>query len=72
MIFENQSGQPAQLHWIGYDGEQKGYGLIPRGATRVQSTYSGATWLISDKKGKPLGHFVAGSFDARAVIPKKK
>jgi len=28
--------------------------------------------LVTDKKGRPVGYFVAGLSDARAVIPKKK
>jgi arylsulfatase len=72
VTFENRSGQPVRLHWIGYKGERQGYGDLAPGATSRQATYTGATWLVTDKKGKSLGYFTAGLKDAKAVIPKKK
>jgi len=72
VLFENQSGQPVKLVWIGYDGGRRGYGTLAPGATRRQGSYSNNVWLITDVNDKPLGHFVAVPDLSTAIIPKLK
>ncbi|MCH8922564.1 MAG: hypothetical protein IIA67_05390 [Planctomycetes bacterium] len=72
VLFENKSKRRVKLYWVGYNGRLKLYGQIDPGATRNQNTYSEATWLVTDEKDKPLGHFITAFEDARAVIPGKK
>lgn len=70
--FENKSGQPIKLYWVNYGGGLKLYGDIAPGATRRQTTYSEAIWLVKDAKDKSLGYFVTATKNAKAVIPKLK
>ncbi len=67
----NKSGQAVKIYWVGYKGELVQYGELDPGASREQTTYSNATWLITNKNDKPLGHFVTGPYPASAVIPSK-
>lgn len=70
--FENKSAQPVKLYWATYGGDLKLYGDIAPGATRRQTTYSDAVWLIKDAKEKSLGYFVTTTKNAKAAIPKLK
>jgi hypothetical protein len=71
LLFENKSKRRVKLFWIGYDGQLVLYGQLDPGATRSQNTYSEATWLITDEKDNPLGHFITTIQDSRALIPGK-
>jgi arylsulfatase len=69
VIFQNKSELLVKVYWVDPGGKRKPYGELKPGATRRQNTYSNATWLITDQNDKPLGHFIAGGYEARAVIP---
>jgi hypothetical protein len=71
ITLRNKSGDAVKIYWVGYKGELVQYGELDPGGTREQNTYSNATWLITDKNDKPLGHFITGPFPASAVIPAK-
>ncbi len=70
IIFENQSGQPLEIHWVSYQGGLVKYGNLAPGAKRIQNTYSKASWLILKTNGEPTGYFVATKEVCRAIIPK--
>ena len=72
IVFENKSGKKVKVYWISYRGEKKLYGEITPGKTLRRNTYSDSRWLITDENDKPLGHFVVGESEARAVIPAQK
>ena len=67
--FENKRKQAVKLYWVEYGGGLKLYGEIEAGATRRQTTYSDASWLVTDLSDKHLGHFRTGLKEAIAVIP---
>jgi hypothetical protein len=67
--FENKRSQAVKLYWVEYGGGLKLYGEIVAGATRRQTTYSDASWLVTDLSDKHLGHFRTGLKEAIAVIP---
>jgi len=70
VTFKNESGRRVKVYWVSYKGERQQYGdELQPGATFKQTTYSNATWLITDENNKPLGHFISGPYDATAVIP---
>ena len=69
IAINNKSGQPVKIFWVGYNGELVQYGELDPGGKREQKTYSNATWLVTDKNDKPLGHFITGPYPAAAVIP---
>ena len=70
IIFEYKSGRRVDMGWIGYNGSPKPYGELAPGACFQRNSYSNTTWLITDENDKPLGHFISGSYQAHAVIPK--
>ncbi len=69
VTFENKSKQRVKLHWVEYGGGLKLYGEIDPGGNRRQNTYSSASWVVTDLKDQPLGHFRTGQKYAVAVIP---
>jgi hypothetical protein len=69
VIFENKSKRPVKIVWVGYRSKHQPYGQLDPGKTHGQGTHSGNTWLITDEKDQPLGHFIAGPQISRAVIP---
>ena len=69
VVFINRSGAAVTLHWLDREGNPRTYGEILPGDRRRQQTRPGATWLITDAAGKPLGYFLIGDRAARAVIP---
>ncbi len=70
--FENKSGKKVKLYWVGFDGNRQLYAEIANGATRRQNSYGNHTWLITDEKDVPLGHFICASVQCKAVIPALK
>jgi hypothetical protein len=70
ITFENKSKRTVKVYWVSYSGPLKLYKTLPPGATHEQNSYSQATWLITDEKDKPLGHFITGAAELyRAIIP---
>jgi hypothetical protein len=69
IIFSNKSGYKVKIYWIEFGGRLKLYGELEAGATRKQSTYSNASWLITDTGDKPLGYFRTSGKIGNAVIP---
>ena len=68
VIFENKSKHRVNIVWIGYKGKRQPYGQLDPGQTRGQGTHAGNTWLVTDEKDQPLGHFIAEPQISRAVI----
>ena len=68
VIFENKLKQHIKLFWVNYQGQRQAYGGIASGQTRSQNTFAGNVWLITDDKGKILGHFIADALVSQAVI----
>lgn len=67
--FHNNRSQRIKLYWVDYGGGLKLYGEIDPGGVRLQTTYSGASWVVKDLKEKSLGYFRTGQKYAVALIP---
>ena len=70
ITFLNKAGIKVKIYWVEYGGGLKLYGELEPGGTRVQNTFSQASWLVTDEKEKPLGYFRTGLKLGKAVIPK--
>lgn len=70
ITFLNKTGIKVKIYWVEYGGGLKLYGELEPGGTRVQNTFSQASWLVTDEKEKPLGYFRTGLKLGKAVIPK--
>ena len=69
VVFENKREKPVKLFWVQYGGGLRHYADIAAGGSRLQTTYSNATWVITDELEQPLGHFRTGTDLGRAIIP---
>ncbi len=69
IYFKNSSDQPVDLFRVDASGEKHAYGTLERGWFKPYRTRSGELWLVTDKKGKLLGHFISLAEMADAVIP---
>lgn len=67
--FVNRHAETITLSWIDDEGRRRAYGTIASGATRVQPTYVGHTWVATDAHGIDLAAFVAAEDVDRLVIP---
>ena len=70
VTFENLRDEAVKLYWIEYGGGRRHYADIAAGASREQTTYSNATWLITNLSDVPLGYFRTSLKHANAIIPK--
>ena len=70
IIFLNKRGHKVKVYWVEFGGGLRLYGEIDPGGTRKQSTYSNASWLITDQDEKPLGYFRTSQKVGNASIPK--
>ena len=70
ILFTNKADYKVKIFWIEFGGAAKLYGELEPGATRTQSTYSNASWLITNEKDKPLGYFRTTGKIGHAIIPK--
>ena len=71
IIFSNNADDKVKIYWIEFGGRLKLYGELEPGATRKQSTYSNASWLIANMEDQPLGYFRTTGKIGNAVIPKE-
>lgn len=71
VTFENRTKRTVKLHWVSFGGPLKQYGTLKPGEKRQQNSYNNHTWVITDEKDKPLGHFTVGAQDSLAVISLK-
>jgi len=72
VVFINRRDAPVELFWMDPQGTPRSYGIIDPGKTKRQSTRPGAVWQLAPPDGgKPLGYFIVGDRQARAVIPPK-
>ena len=72
LILRNETDQKVKVHWVQYGGGLKHYETIAPGGTHKQTTFSNASWLITDESDKPLGYFRTTHLTGIAVIPSAK
>ena len=70
IMFQNKSKRTVKIFWVGYNGSMKFYGDLKPGATRNQTTFAKATWVITDENKRPLGYFRTTRKVGIAVIKK--
>lgn len=69
IYFKNDSEIPVDIYRMDAKGKRQAYGTLERGWFKPYRTSANTVWLITDKEGKPIGHFVSGTSMADAVIP---
>jgi sialate O-acetylesterase len=69
IILSNKADYKVKIYWIEFGGAARLYGDLEPGATRKQSTYSNASWLITNMEEKPLGYFRTTGKIGNAIIP---
>jgi len=71
MTLINKSGKDVKIYWIKYNGTPHSYGVLKKGANKIQKTYSNSSWLIQTLDDKPLGYFRTSKGNNLAIIPEK-
>jgi dipeptidyl aminopeptidase/acylaminoacyl peptidase len=68
ITFDNRLDQEVQVFWLDEQGGRQSYGRIAPRGRKVQHTFGGHVWLITDPTGEPLAVFEAADRPERAVI----
>ncbi|MGH8023386.1 MAG: hypothetical protein ACRED1_07380, partial [Limisphaerales bacterium] len=68
ITFVNHLRRPLKVFWIGPDHERKSYGILGPGDNRVQQTYAGHVWLLTDFAGNIAAVFQAEAGPHLAVV----
>lgn len=66
--FFNNRRTEVRLEWIDAKGKPHSYGTIAPTGDRMQGTFAGHTWLITDENQKPLGQSIAIDQPGKVVI----
>ena len=59
LTIENATDGEIEMFWVEGRGQRKSYGRLAPGQSRVQNTYAGHVWIMSDAQGRPLAGVVA-------------
>ena len=70
-VFLNETDRKVKVYRVDYGGGLKLYGELDPGGTRRQDTFSGARWLMTAEKDKPLGYFRTTRKVGNALIPRR-
>jgi len=58
--FINVRLRPVRLMWIGFDGRERQYAVLPSGQEVIQPTYVAHRWMVRDADGgQPLVGFIS-------------
>ena len=68
LTFSNTSNAPVRLFWLDEGGARVPYGTLAPGATKLQHTFAGHSWLAAREDGTLLEGFVADETPTLAVI----
>lgn len=66
--FFNNRRTEVRIGWVDAKGTSHPYGTIAPTGDRMQSTFAGHTWLITDENEKPLGQSIALDKPGKVVI----
>jgi VHL beta domain len=50
--FQNQTDSPLHIYWLDFSGTRKPYGDLEAGAERIQPTFTGHLWVLTDMTGQ--------------------
>jgi len=67
ILFVNRRKRPVTVEWLDFDGRRKTYGELRPAASKLQRTFAGHVWVVSER-GVVLGHVVATGRPGRVVI----
>ena len=67
ITLKNASREKVDVFWVDGGGARKKFHTLDPGASAVQHTFEGHTWLFADATGRPLAAFVAVAGPATAV-----
>lgn len=59
LVFRNGLEKTVRLWWLDASGTRRPYGELAAGASRVQHTFAGHHWLVTDEQGKELAVYRA-------------
>lgn len=68
VFFNNRSDQPVEIFRVDTDASMHSYGTLERGWFKPYKTRLGQVWIVKTSDGELLGHIIAGSGPAQAVI----
>ncbi len=68
VVFQNTRDTKVTLVWVDPDEQRHEIKVMPSATRWLVETFSGHAWLILDKDGKDLGHFIVGKEAATAPI----
>lgn len=66
--FFNQRRTEVRLFWVDTSGSRHAYGVIAPTGDRMQHTFAGHTWLITDGKEQPIGQCTAIAKPGKVVV----
>ena len=66
--FVNQLQREVELFWVDGNGQRQSYGKLKPGESRVQHTFVGHVWLVTDLSGDTVAVFEAQPDRSLAVI----
>lgn len=68
ITFVNQMAAEVLIFWIDSQGERQPYGTVVAGQQRLQHTYTGHMWLVTDPNDETLAVFRAVENGGHAII----
>ncbi len=68
ITFINQLTTQVQIFWIDSQGERQPYGTLDAGQQRLQHTYAGHVWLVTDPNDETMAVFQAVEDGGYAII----
>jgi len=68
ITFVNRTKKDLVYSWIKPDGGREERGDLPSGASRIENTFSGHSWLVTDKEDQSVACFRATADHGIAVI----
>jgi dipeptidyl aminopeptidase/acylaminoacyl peptidase len=72
ITFHNTFDFEVELFWLDAAGDRRSYGLLKRGAEKIQPTFAGHNWLVARPGGSTLAVFEATEAPARAVLEERE
>lgn len=68
--FQNQTDFPLHIYWLDFSGNRRPYGDVEAGAERIQPTFIGHIWVLTDTTGQCAGIVQAAPIVATVTAKK--
>ncbi len=66
--FSNRMDRPLKLYWMDLQNRRQSYGELPAGGQRVQNTYEGHVWLVTDEQDNTVAAIEASALQQSIEI----